>query len=58
MDDDGRVVCLNCGHVHRDDPSTVERLLSNVTPEHESNSGVRASGDVAARLARVLGGRR
>jgi hypothetical protein len=37
--DDGRLACLLCSYVARDDISVLERILSNATPEEDSDRG-------------------
>lgn len=46
--DEGRIVCLLCGHVIRDaEPTLLEKLVSNATPES-------ADGAVGPRVGRPM----
>ena len=54
--DDDRLVCFACGFVADEgEPSTLEKILSNVTPEAERDSGTRAEPDLAWFRGRVMG---
>lgn len=58
--DGGRVVCLLCGHVvHDPEPTLIDKILSNATPEAAGSPdgerfGPRVPADLAAIKARVL----
>lgn len=52
--DETRVVCLACGHATEDRTTLLERVLSNVTPEADTDSGRREPGDIAAALDRAM----
>lgn len=61
LTDDGRSVCLACGWSRDPEPDTLEKLLSNATPEEAPNSGTRGGrpsmplpNDLAAIKARVM----
>ncbi len=60
--EDGRRVCLSCGWSAGPEPGTLEKMLSNMTPEADDGShkgfagwfGPRVPADIEAIKARVM----